>query len=99
MGSLRELWMKKLECEAVLSLLDKLVIVRDAPSGFDALIEPRDGSCCRIVAAVNLLSNAISTMYSHDLSQVMAVTKVIQQLLSRKQRAEEIVWDTLNDVI
>ena len=30
--SLRELWLKKLECQAILSLLENMNIVRHAPS-------------------------------------------------------------------
>uniref|UniRef100_A0A7S4S8A6 Exocyst complex component Sec8 n=2 Tax=Ditylum brightwellii TaxID=49249 RepID=A0A7S4S8A6_9STRA len=94
--SLRELWLKKLECEAVLTLLKKLEVVRDAPNAFDALIHTRP---CRIGAAVVLLSNALNTMFSEDVAQVTALHKILEQILSRKQRAEEIIWDTLHDVL
>lgn len=97
-NSLRELWLKKLECEAVLSLLRKLEIIREAPLTFDSLIMPRSGQC-RIGAAVTLLSNAINTMFSDDVAQIQALTKIMDQLMTRKQKAEEIVWDTLYDVI
>ena len=64
--SLRELWLKKLECESILSLLNKLDIIRAAPSRFDYLIQPP----CRIGAAVLCLSQALSTMFSDDVAQV-----------------------------
>jgi len=64
--SLRELWLKKLECESVLSLLNKLDVIRAAPSRFDYLIQPP----CRIGAAVLLLSQALATMFSDDVAQV-----------------------------
>jgi len=96
--SLRELWLKKLECEAVISLLGKLQIIRDAPVSFDSLIQPRSGPC-RVAAAVLLLMNAIDTMFSDDVAQIQALTKLSEQLMARKQRAEEIVWDALHDVV
>jgi len=96
--SLRELWLKKLESEAVLTLLSKLEIIREAPTAFDSLIMPHGGQC-RIGAAVTLLSNAIHTMFSDDVSQIQALTKIMDQLMTRKQKAEEIVWDTLHDII
>jgi len=97
--SLRELWLKKLECEAVLSLLNKLKILREAPSSFDQLIQPKTGYPCRIYAAVMLLRNAIDTMFNDDVAQIQALTKLSEQLMQRKQRAEEIVWDALHDVL
>ncbi|KAL7480777.1 hypothetical protein ACHAW6_006438 [Cyclotella cf. meneghiniana] len=97
--SLRELWLKKLECEAILSLLRKLEIIRRAPTGFDALVRPSDGGPCRIAAAVVLLSEALSIMFSDDVAQVQAFDKIMEQLMGRKQRAEEILWATLTDVI
>jgi hypothetical protein len=66
--SLRELWLKKLECESILSLLNKLDIIRAAPSRFDYLIQPP----CRIGAAVLCLSQALATMFSDDVAQVRA---------------------------
>ena len=64
--SLRELWLKKLECESILSLLNKLDVIRAAPSRFDYLIQPP----CRIGAAVLSLSQALATMFSDDVAQV-----------------------------
>ena len=92
--SLRELWLKKLECEAVLSLLHKLEVVREAPMAFDALIQNR-----RIGAAVVLLMNGISTSFEDDVAQVKALHKIVDQLMTRKQRALDIVWDTLANVL
>ncbi|KAL7541642.1 hypothetical protein ACHAXR_011102 [Thalassiosira sp. AJA248-18] len=97
--SLRELWLKKLECEAVLSLLRKLEILRRAPSGFDSLIRPLDGGPCKIGAAVVVLSEALSIMFSDDVAQVQAFDRIMEQLMTRKQRAEEILWGTLVDVL
>lgn len=93
--SLRELWLKKLECEATLSLLDKLDVIRAAPSRFDQMIQPP----CRIATAVVTLSQALQTMFSDDVAQVQALHKIMEQLMLRKQKAEEIVWETLSDVI
>lgn len=93
--SLRELWMKKLECESVLGLLDRLDVIRAAPSQFDQLVQ----APCRIGAAVLTLTRALSTMFSDDIAQVQALHKIMEQLLLRKQKAEEIVWDTVADVI
>jgi hypothetical protein len=93
--SLRELWLKKLECEAVLSLLNKLDIIRAAPSRFDHLVRPP----CRIGAAVLCLSQALATMFSDDVAQVQALHKIMEQLMIRKQRAEELIWDILQSVL
>lgn len=97
--SLRELWLKKLECEAVLSLLRKLEIIRRAPGGFDSLIRPVDGGPCRIGAGVVVLSEALLVMFSDDVAQVQAFDRIMEQLMTRKQRAEEILWGTLTDVL
>lgn len=97
--SLRELWLKKLECEAVLSLLSKLEVIRSAPAEFDALVHSRTGGPCRIGAAVVLLSNALNIMFSDDVAQVQALHQILKEITSRQQRAEEIIWDTLHDVL
>lgn len=94
--SLRELWLKKLECEAVLSLLQKLDVIRKTPSAFDALVHSQP---CRIGAAVVLLSDAIDTIFKKDVTQIQALHKITEQLMSRKQKAEEILWETLQDVL
>jgi len=94
--SLRELWLKKLECEATLGLLDRLDIIRAAPSQFDQLVQP---PLCRIGAGVLTLSRALQTMFSDDIAQVQALHKIMEQLMLRKQKAEEIVWDTISDVV
>lgn len=93
--SLRELWLKKLECEATLCLLEKLDVIRAAPAKFDMLLRPP----MRIGAAVLTLSEALSIMFSDDVAQVQALHKIMEQLMLRKQRAEEIVWETLHDVV
>lgn len=92
--SLRELWLKKLEAEAVLSLLDKLDRIRAAPRQFDLLVEQH-----RIGAAVITIANALDTMFSSDVAQVQALHKIMEQLMMRKQKAEEIVWELLLDVV
>ena len=94
--SLRELWLKKLESEAVLSLLQKLQVIRETPGAFDILVHSQP---CRIGAAVVLLSDAINTMFKDDVAQIQALNKITEQLMTRKQKAEEIVWETLQDVI
>jgi hypothetical protein len=94
--SLRELWLKKLESEAVLSLLQKLELIREAPGAFDALVHSQP---CRIGAAVVLLSDALNTMFKDDVAQIQALHKIMEQLMTRKQRAEEILWETLGNVL
>lgn len=92
--SLRELWLKKLECEAVLSLLEKLDTIRAAPLQFDNYLNQH-----RIGAAVLCVAGALDTMFSSDVSQVQALHKIMEQLMIRKQRAEEVVWELLLDVL
>ena len=92
--SLRELWLKKLECEASLSLLQKLDKLRGAPLQFDRYLEH---SC--IGAAVVGLSQALDIMFSQDVAQVQALHKIMEQLMIRKQRSEEVVWELLLDVV
>lgn len=94
--SLRELWLKKLECEAALALLDRLDIVRAAPAQFDQYVHQAP---CRIGAATITLTRALSAMFSDDIAQVQALHKIMEQLLLRKQVAEEILWDTIADVL
>lgn len=93
--SLRELWLKKLECEATLALLEKLDVIRAAPAKFDQLVQPP----CRIGAAILTVTNALQTMFSDDVAQVQALHKIMEQLLIRKQKAEELLWETLQDVL
>ncbi|CAJ1953980.1 unnamed protein product [Cylindrotheca closterium] len=92
--SLRELWMKKLEAEAVLALLDKLDRIRAAPLQFDAYLQQH-----RIGAATIVVAQALDTMFSSDVSQVQALHKIMEQLMMRKQKAEEVVWELLMDVV
>lgn len=92
--SLRELWMKKLEAEAVLALLDKLDRIRAAPLQFDAYLSQH-----RIGAATVVVAQALDTMFSSDVSQVQALHKIMEQLMMRKQKAEEVVWELLLDVV
>lgn len=94
--SLRELWLKKLECEAALALLDRLDVVRAAPAQFDLYVHHTP---CRIGAATVTLTRALAAMFSDDIAQVQALHKIMEQLLLRKQIAEEIVWDTIADVL
>jgi hypothetical protein len=93
--SLRELWLKKLECEAVIDLLEKIDVVRAAPAQFDALVAPP----CRIGAAVLILSRAFSTAFQSNVAAVQALQNVSAQITDRRQRADQIIWDTLLDVI
>jgi len=92
--SLRELWLKKLEAEAVLALLEKLDTIRAAPMRFDDLLRQH-----RIGAAVLTASNGLDTMFMSDVNQVQALHKIMQQLMIRKQKAEEVVWELLSDVL
>lgn len=95
--SLRELWLKKLECEAVLTLLEKMDIIRAAPAQFDRLIQPPGP--CRIGAAVVTLSRALKIAFSPNVACVSALQNITKQITDRKQRADQIIWDTLFDVI
>lgn len=63
------------------------------------MIRPLDGGPCRIGAAVMVLSEALSIMFSDDVAQVQAFDRIMEQLMTRKQRAEEILWGTLTDVL
>lgn len=73
--------------------------MRRAPTGFDTLIRPLDGGPCKIGAAVVVLSQALNFMFSDDVAQVQAFDKILEQLMTRKQRCEEILWATLVDVL
>ena len=77
----------------------KLEVLRRAPSGFDTLIRPLDGGPCKIGAAVVVLSEALSIVFSDDVASVQAFDRIVEQLMTRKQRAEEILWATLLDVL
>jgi hypothetical protein len=92
--SLRELWLKKLEAEAVLALLEKLDTIRAAPMRFDDLLKEH-----RIGAAVLTVSGGLDTMFMSDVNQVQALHKIMEQLMIRKQKAEEVVWELLTDVL
>ena len=92
--SLRELWLKKLEAEAVLAVLDKLDTIRAAPRRFDALLHEH-----RIGAAVVTVAVGLDTMFMSDVNQVQALHKIMEQLMLRKQKAEDVVWELLADVI
>ena len=96
--SLRELWMKKLESEALLSLINKINIVRDAPGRFDDLTSG-DHKNCRIGAATRCLTEALQTMFSDDISQVDALSQILENLMIRKATASQILWETLEDIL
>ena len=96
--SLRELWMKKLESEALLSLIKKMNIVRDAPGRFDDLTSG-DHKNCRIGAATRCLTEALQTMFSDDISQVDALSQILENLMIRKATASQILWETLEDIL
>jgi hypothetical protein len=55
--SLRELWLKKLEAKAVLSLLEKLDRIQAAPMQFDLYLQQH-----RIGAAVITVAQALDTI-------------------------------------
>lgn len=74
-------------------------IIRRAPSGFDALIRPLDGGPCKIGAAVVVLTESLAIMFSDDVAMVQAFDRIVEQLMTRKQRAEEVLWATLVDVL
>jgi hypothetical protein len=97
--SLRELWLKKLECESVMTLLEKMEILRASPTQFDMCIRPRNGGACRIGAAVLTLSSALAIAFEHSVSHVAALHSITKQLLERQQIAEDIIWKTLQDVL
>jgi hypothetical protein len=92
--SLRELWLKKLECEATLSLLSQLDVLRAAPAQFDQFV-----SQGRIGAAVLQVSTALHTMFQDNVAQVQALHKIMEQLMIRKQKAEEMIWESLKHVL
>lgn len=96
--SLRELWMKKLEGEALLTLIAKINIVRDAPGRFDNLTTG-DHKNCRIGAATRCLTEALDTMFSDDVSQVDALSQILENLMTRKTTAGVILWETLEDIL
>ena len=83
-----------LEAEAVLALLDKLDTIRAAPMKFDDLLREH-----KIGAAVLTVSNGLDTMFMSDVNQVQALHKIMEQLMIRKQKAEEVVWELLADVL
>jgi hypothetical protein len=58
-----------------------------------------DGGPCKIGAAVVVLSEALSIMFSDDVAMVQAFDLIVEQLMTRKQRAEEVLWATLVDVL
>lgn len=107
--SLRELWLKKLECEAVLALLEKMEVVRAAPAEFDAYIRPRSLSTTgqhqhqhqqvRIGAAVVTLARAFDIAFNSHITYVPALQNVSQQITNRKQVADQIIWETLYQVL
>ncbi|CAB9528119.1 expressed unknown protein [Seminavis robusta] len=98
--SLRELWMKKLESEALLSLIAKVNVVREAPGRFDLLTSTvGNHHTCRIGAATQCLTNALETMFSDEISQVEALSSILENLMLRKSTCEEIVWETLEDIL
>jgi len=46
-----------------------------------------------------VLSEALSIMFSDDVAMVQAFDLIVEQLMTRKQRAEEVLWATLVDVL
>lgn len=95
--SLRELWLKKLESEAVLVLLQRLDVLRAAPSQFDHYLQ--NSRPPRLAAAVVSVAQALQIMFLDDVAQVQALHKIVEALMVRKQLAEEVVWETLQNVV
>ena len=69
-------------------------IVRAAPAQFDYYMKPP----CRIGAAVVTLSRAFEiAFHSKDVSQVQTLQNVGALTTDRKQRADQVIWETLWD--
>lgn len=93
-NSLQDLYAKKKECQAVLGILEKLDMLREAPRRFDSFVESH-----RLHAAIAHLSNSLSTLFSPDVASVQALSKVGEELMLRKGATEELCTAALCDLI
>ncbi|GMH88820.1 hypothetical protein TL16_g11273 [Triparma laevis f. inornata] len=93
-NSLRELYDKKKECNAVLLILEKLSMLREAPRRYDTLIQSH-----RLHAALSHLSTSLTMLFSEDVASVQALSKVGEDLMMRKGGAEDLCTDALCDLI
>ncbi|GMH81784.1 hypothetical protein TrST_g4820 [Triparma strigata] len=93
-NSLRDLYAKKKECNAVLLILEKLAMLREAPRRYDTLIQSH-----RLHAAISHLSSSLTMLFSEDVASVQALSKVGEDLMMRKGGAEDLCTDALCDLI
>ena len=72
------------------------------PAQFDALVMMHHdgaGTSCRIGAAVNILSRAFDIAFNSQVTYVAALQTISQQITNRKQIANSIIWESLEQVL
>ena len=78
---IKELWERKLEYTAMLTMLDNLEALRDAPRTIDRLVQQK-----RFVAAVAHFNRMSELMFSDELMDVSALKDVRDEIHARKVR-------------
>ena len=78
---IKELWERKLEYTAMLTMLDNLEALRDAPRAIERLVQEK-----RFVAAVSHFNRMNELMFSEDLMDVSALKDVRDEIHARKVR-------------
>ena len=91
---IRELWERKLEYTAMLSMLDNLEALRDAPRTIDLLVHEK-----RYVAAVAHFNRMHDLMFSEDLIGVSALTQVRNEIHMRKVRLLDMIVSEVQELL
>lgn len=91
---LKELWMKKTECEETLRILNEMEKLKDAPLRVDRFIKEN-----KFLNAVLTLNTAIENMFNEDLIDVVGLSHVRTHLMELKETIMEKIVGQLKNVI
>lgn len=92
--TLRSLYSKKAECNAVIDILEKLERLKESERVYDDF--SREG---RVWAATNHLSESLSTLFSPSVASIAALSTVSEVLMRLKQDGEDFLVGMVMDVV
>jgi len=91
---IKKLWLAKTELEESIRMLNKIEVLKDAPSRVQLLTNQN-----RYLAAVTTLNTSVDNMFDADFMDIDALAPVREQLLELKGRLLERMADELKDAI
>jgi len=92
--SMRDLWLKKVETEESLRILQDLEFLKEMPPKLQRLMQQR-----RYLSAVTNLNKALDVMFGEDLITVGGLNTIREQLMDLKGVILESIVSELQDVI